>query len=150
NRPNVTLIDVSPTCGVERLTEKGFIANGEEYEIDCLICASGFEVTSDLDRRFGIDAIEGRDGRSLYDVWGADVRTLHGMMSHGFPNQFYIGLYQGGLNATIPETFNRQAEHIASIVNQAMKLGATTIEPSREAQDAWVDHIRATAFDISA
>jgi cation diffusion facilitator CzcD-associated flavoprotein CzcO len=150
NRPNVNLLDVSDTCGVERLTETGFLHQGNAYEIDCLICASGFEVTSDLDRRFGIDAIEGRDGRSLYAEWGRDIRTLHGMMTHGFPNQFFIGLYQGGLNATIPETFNRQGEHIAYILKQALARRASTIEPSLEAQDEWVEHIRATAFDISA
>src|SRR3546814_9448394 len=47
NRPNVELVDVSDTKGVERLTEKGFVANGKEYEVDCMIFASGFEVTSD-------------------------------------------------------------------------------------------------------
>ena len=64
-----TLIDVSDTQGVERITENGFVANGVEYEVDCMIFASGFEVTSDLDRRWGIDVIEGRDGRSIYDHW---------------------------------------------------------------------------------
>ena len=53
NRPNVKLIDVSATKGVERMTEKGFVANGNEYEIDCMIFASGFEVTSDLESPLG-------------------------------------------------------------------------------------------------
>ncbi len=41
NRPNVKLIDVSATQGVERLTENGFVADGQEYEIDCIMFASG-------------------------------------------------------------------------------------------------------------
>jgi cyclohexanone monooxygenase len=53
NQPNVKLIDVSATQGVEAMTEKGFIADGVEYEVDCMIFASGFEVTSDLERRRG-------------------------------------------------------------------------------------------------
>ena len=53
NRPNVELIDVSETKGVERMTEKGFVANGKEYEVDCMIFASGFEVTSDLESPLG-------------------------------------------------------------------------------------------------
>jgi cation diffusion facilitator CzcD-associated flavoprotein CzcO len=48
NQPNVELIDVSATKGVERMTARGFVHNGVEYEIDCLINATGFEVTSDL------------------------------------------------------------------------------------------------------
>jgi cation diffusion facilitator CzcD-associated flavoprotein CzcO len=149
NRPNVKLIDVSATRGVERMTPRGFIARGLEYEIDCMIFASGFEVTSDLDRRWGIDVIEGRNGLSLYKCWADDCKTLHGMMSRGFPNLFFVGFYQGGFNATTTETFNRQGQHIAYIVKQALTRGATTVEPGKDAQDAWVKHIRATAFDVS-
>ena len=62
NRPNVTLVDVSESKGVERLTEKGIVANGVEYEVDCVIFASGFEISTEISRRYAIDAIEGRDG----------------------------------------------------------------------------------------
>jgi cation diffusion facilitator CzcD-associated flavoprotein CzcO len=43
-KPNVTLIDSSETQGLERITEKGFVQDGVEYEVDCIIFASGFEV----------------------------------------------------------------------------------------------------------
>ncbi len=55
NRPNVKLIDVSASQGVERMTKNGFVAGGVEYPVDCIIFASGFEVSSDLDRRWGIE-----------------------------------------------------------------------------------------------
>ncbi|MFV8819410.1 flavin-containing monooxygenase [Haliea sp. E17] len=149
NRPNVTLIDVSATQGVECMTETGFVAHGEEYAVDCMIFASGFEVTSDLDRRWGIGTIAGRNGISLYDYWADGYQTLHGMMACNFPNQFYMGFYQGGFNATTTETFNRQAGHIAYIISQVQARGATTVEPEAAAQQAWVSHIRETAIDIS-
>jgi cyclohexanone monooxygenase len=148
NRPNVKLIDVSDTKGVERMTSNGFVAGGVEYAIDCLICASGFEVTSDLDRRWGIDQIRGRDGLSLYEHWADGYRTLHGTMTHGFPNQFFTGYVQGGLYATTIEQFNRQGQHIAYIISQTLARGQATVEPSREAQDQWVEHLRATAFPM--
>ena len=47
------------TAALIVLTEKGIVANGVEYEVDCIIWASGFEVTSDFKRRFVIDVIEG-------------------------------------------------------------------------------------------
>jgi cation diffusion facilitator CzcD-associated flavoprotein CzcO len=149
NRPNVTLIDVSSTKGVERMTENGFVCGGVEYEIDCIIFASGFEVTSDLDRRWGIDVIEGRNGRSIYEHWSNEFRTLHGMMTHGFPNQFFTGFIQGGLNASTTEVFVRQTQHIAYIIQQALARGAKVVEPTLKAQDEWVKTIRETAFDIS-
>ncbi len=149
NLPNVKLIDVSETQGVECMTETGFIANGEEYEVDCMIFASGFEVTSDLDRRWGFEYFEGRDGVSIYDHWGYGYQTLHGMMTHKFPNQFFMGYYQGGLNSTTTEQYRFQAEHIASIISQVKEQGGTVVEPTKQAQDDWVDHVRATAVDIS-
>jgi len=148
NRPNVRLIDVSGSKGVERMTPRGFVAIGVEHEIDCLICASGFEVTSDLDRRWGIDEIRGRGGLSLYQHWADGYRTLHGIMGNGFPNLFFTGYVQGGLYATTTEQFNRQGQHIAYVISQALARGAKSVEPSEEAQDAWVTHLRATAFPI--
>lgn len=137
NRPNVELIDVSATKGVERLTANGFVHDGKEVPIDLLICASGFEVTSDLDQRWGIDEISGRDGLSLYDEWADGYKTLHGVLSRGFPNQFFTGYIQGGLYATTVEQFNRQGHHIAQIVSAALKQGIKALEPTQAAQDAW-------------
>lgn len=150
NRPNVTLLDVSDTRGVERMTETGFVHRGEEFEIDCMIFASGFEVTSDLDRRWGFEVLEGRDGLSLYDHWSDGYQTLHGMMTRGFPNQFFVGYYQGGQNSTTTEQFGRQGQHIAYIIKTALDRDLAAVEPSQEAQDAWVSHVRETAIDISA
>ncbi len=147
NRPNVTLIDVSESQGVERLTENGFIANGKEYEVDCIIVASGYEVTSDLDRRWGFDEFTGRDGFSMYDNWKGEYKTMHGVMTHGFPNLFVIGLNQGGLNSSLTVNFEEQSRHIAYIIEQSQKQGATSVEPSKEAQDAYVKHVRDTAID---
>ena len=149
NRPNVKLIDVSGTRGVERMTKTGFVAKGVEYAIDCMIFASGFEVTSDLDRRWGIDVIEGRNGLSLYEHWADGYKTLHGMTTRGFPNQFFTGFIQSALNASTTEQMSRHAYHIAYIIKEALARGVTMVEPTQEAQDAWVTDIRATAFDIS-
>lgn len=149
NQPHVKLLDVSATQGLDRMTEKGVVVDGVEYEVDCLIVASGYEVTSDLRRRWGLQWIEGRDGVSLYDHWENGYETLHGMMTTGFPNQFFIGFYQGGFNATTTVTFGLQAEHIAYLIQQAQTRGATVVEPTVEAQNAWVRHVRETAFDLT-
>jgi cyclohexanone monooxygenase len=148
NRPNVKLIDVSGTHGVERMTEKGFVAGGVEYEIDCIIFASGYEVTSSLERRWGIKSITGRDGLSLYRYWDAGFKTLHGMTSHGFPNMFFTGFIQSALNASTTEQMNRHTYHIAYMVSEALKRGVKAIEPTQAAQDAWVAHVHETAADI--
>ncbi|MFD8757604.1 flavin-containing monooxygenase [Streptomyces mirabilis] len=147
NRPNVTLVDVSDTKGVERITENGIIAHGVEHEVDCVIFASGFEITTDLDRRLGIRPFAGRDGLSLYDHWAKGYRTLHGVMSHGFPNQFFTGFLQGGVTASTTAMFEQQAQHIAYIIKETLARGASTVEPTEEAQDQWCATVRETAVD---
>lgn len=147
NRPNVELVDVAETQGVEAMTANGFIANGQEYEIDCMIFASGFEVTSDLDRRWGIDVFEGRDNVSIYDHWADGYKTLHGVITHKFPNLFFIGYYQGGLNATTTEQYSQQGRHITYIIEQALQRGVNVVEPDEAAQDAYVKHLRETTID---
>lgn len=149
NRPNVDLIDVSNTKGLERLTERGFIANGKQIDVDCVIFASGFEVTSDLNRRWGIDMIQGRGGKSIYDHWSDGYETLHGTMTHAFPNQFYVGYIQGGLNASVTEQFGQQGYHIAYIISEALRRGAKVVEPSKQAQDEYVRRFRELEIDLS-
>lgn len=149
NRPNVTLVDVSSSKGVEHATGKGLVAGGMEYEVDCIIYASGFEITTEISRRFAIDAIEGRDGQSLYDYWRDGFKTLHGMTSRGFPNQFFTGFTQVGISANIAANYEVQGEHIAYIIAEALKRGAATVEPTAAAQDAWCRTIRENAIDNS-
>ncbi|OBI17180.1 NAD(P)/FAD-dependent oxidoreductase [Mycobacterium sp. E2497] len=150
NRPNVTLVDVSASKGVERVTEKGLVANGIEYEVDCIIYASGFEITTEISRRYSIDAITGRDRVSLFDHWRDGYQTLHGMTSRGFPNQFFTGFTQVGISANIAANYELQGEHIAYIISEALARGATTVEPTEAAQSRWCQTIRETAIDNSA
>src|SRR5438094_1069754 len=72
------------------------------------------------------------------------------MMTHGFPNMFFTGFIQGGFNASTTETFRLQAHHIAYIASEGLRRGAEVVEPSLEAQNAYVAHVRETAIDISA
>ncbi|BBZ15365.1 flavin-containing monooxygenase [Mycobacterium branderi] len=149
NRPNVTLVDVSASQGVERVTEKGLVANGVDYEVDCIIYASGFEISTEISRRYSIDTIEGRAGLSLFDNWRDGFRTFHGMTSCGFPNLFFTGFTQLGVAANITANYELQGEHIAYIIAETLARGATTVEPTRQAQDQWITTMRETAIDNS-
>ena len=149
NQPNVHLIDVAETQGLTAMTENGFMHDGQEHEIDCLILASGFEVTSDLKRRWGIDVVEGRGGVSIYDYWANGPQTLHGMMAHNFPNMFYTGYVQGGLNGTTTLMFSKQGEHAAYVIATALGRGIASVEPSQAAQDAYLQRFHEVEVDLS-
>ena len=56
NRPNVTLVDTDGR-GVDRIAPDGVVAGGQEYAVDCLIFATGFEVGTDYTQRAGYDVV---------------------------------------------------------------------------------------------
>jgi cyclohexanone monooxygenase len=136
NRPNVTLVDTRGK-GVERITKKGVVVEGREYEVDCLIYASGFEVGTDYSRRAGLQ-LYGRDGQSLSEKWADGVRTLHGMHVHGFPNCFIMSNAQAGFTASYPHMLNEQAKHIAYIIRKGIDEDVRAFEVTAEAEAEWV------------
>ena len=147
NRPNVTLVDTRG-AGVERVTKKGVVVDGQEYELDCLIYATGFEVGTEYARRAGYELV-GRDGVTLTQKWSDGVRTLHGMHIRGFPNCFMMSIAQSGLTVNFPYMINEQAKHIAYIVKRALDEPIHSLEASEEAEAEWVDSVLRLAEDRS-
>jgi cation diffusion facilitator CzcD-associated flavoprotein CzcO len=143
NRDNVTLVDTGGK-GVERVTETSLVVDGVEYEVDCIIFATGFEVGTSYTRRAGFEIV-GRDGLTLSDHWGKGLRTLHGFMSHGFPNCFHMGVNQSTLTPNFPHLLDEQADHIAHVIGEATLRQASTVEPTAEAEAAWIQTIVDTA-----
>ncbi len=137
NEPGTHLIDTDGK-GVERIDATGVWVNGEHYELDCLIFASGFEVGTSFERRSGFETT-GRDGLTLSQYWEDGMRTLHGMNVHGFPNAFVVGPTQAAnLISNIPHNLVEAGETIATIVAHAESIEAAEVEVTREAEDAWV------------
>jgi cyclohexanone monooxygenase len=138
NNPNVRLIDTDGK-GVERITERGLMVAGVEYEVDCIIYASGFEVGTEYKRRAGFD-VTGRDGLTLSQAWAEGMRSKHGIHVHGFPNLFFVSPTQGAnLISNVPHNLTDSGRTIAAVVKHALDLGAHEVEVTQEAQDAWVN-----------
>jgi cyclohexanone monooxygenase len=143
NRPNVSLIDTGGH-GVERLARNAVVANAREYEVDCLIFATGFEVGTSYTRRAGYDIV-GRNGVTLSDYWAEGLRTLHGLSVHNFPNCFFLGFTQTAITISVPQALGEQARHVAYIVSQARERGATSLEATAEGEQAYVDEVHSLA-----
>ena len=140
NRPNVTLVDTHGR-GVERATEKGLVVDGVEYELDCLILATGFDTGSSFTRRLAYDVI-GRNGVKMSEKFAQGLRTFHGFYSNGFPNMFLMGVTQKGVTPNVPHTMRVQADHIAWVVSQVRARGADLIEANPDAEHEWDARIR--------
>jgi cation diffusion facilitator CzcD-associated flavoprotein CzcO len=139
NRPTVELIDTDG-LGVDCVTEKGVVVKGVEYEVDCLIYATGFEVGTNFSRRAGYE-IYGIGGKSLTEHWQDGARTFHGFHSHGFPNCFIVSGVQSGFTVNFPHMLEEQARHIAHILEHAQTNDIKRIEVTEESEEWWVERI---------
>lgn len=139
NRDTVELVDTNGQ-GVERITQRGVVAGGKEYEVDCIIFATGFEVGTSYVRRSGYD-VTGLDGITLSDKWAEGMRTLHGVMTSGFPNLFIISNSQAGFTTNFPHAMDETSQHIGYILNECRKDNLASIDVEKEAEDKWVEEI---------
>ncbi|MDO8912788.1 MAG: NAD(P)/FAD-dependent oxidoreductase [Phenylobacterium sp.] len=138
NEPSTTLIDTDGQ-GVERITEKGFVVAGVEYEVDCIIYASGFEVGTEYKRRAGFE-VAGVGGQTLSEAWAEGMKSKHGIHVLGFPNAFFVQPTQGAnLISNVPHNLTESGRTIALTVKHALDVGAKEVEVTPEAQKAWVD-----------
>lgn len=139
NLPNVHLIDTDGR-GVESATEKGLVFDGKEYPLDVLVLSTGFVSPSagggDPALRSGI-RISGRTGL-FQDKWEArGATTLHGILSHDFPNLFFLSPLQAGSAPNNVHMLDVQARQIGYILGQAKSRNAATVEASAESEEAW-------------
>ena len=139
NLPNVHLVNTDGK-GVDEITQKGIVVDGTEYEVDCIIFATGFEVGTDYSRRAGY-SITGVNGLTVSQKWSNGLATFHGMHAHGFPNCFFFGPAQGGFTATYTYSLDENAIHLTHILSEVKKRGATRVETSQASEDDWVQTI---------
>jgi cyclohexanone monooxygenase len=139
NRPPVHLVDTKGK-GVERITESGVVVAGQQYKLDCLIYATGFEVGADYTQTIGFQ-VYGRGGRSLSERWKTGAETLHSILTRDFPNCFILSTMQSGQSANFQHMLDVKTRHIAGIVRAANAAGIRTLEPTAEAEKEWVDTI---------
>jgi len=142
NRDNVTLVDLR-RGGIESVTETGIQTEQGHFDLDVIVFATGFDaMTGSLSR---ID-IRGREGVALRDLWVDGPRTYLGLQMVGFPNLFTIsGPGSPSVLANMVVCSEQHVEWIGACLAYARDHGFTTVEPTPEAQDAWVDHVNQVA-----
>ncbi|HEY4548533.1 MAG TPA: NAD(P)/FAD-dependent oxidoreductase, partial [Pedomonas sp.] len=140
NRSNVELVDVSGDNPITEITERSIIVGDQEYPVDLIIYATGFQIIGSLEQRIEFP-ITGRGGVTLQQHWAQGLRTLHGLTAHNFPNWFYIGQGQNAIAANYTATVDDQAKHLAYIISAVRARGLAVLEPTAEAEQAWIDEI---------
>jgi cation diffusion facilitator CzcD-associated flavoprotein CzcO len=149
NRDNVTLVD-SP-AGIDRVTERGVVVDGEEIALDCIIYATGFEAELTSFPRRATHPIIGVGGVTIADKFAHGPITLHGIMTSGFPNLFLMPA--PGLQSVVTVNYTHLAvlgaEHIAATIAMLERRGARLADVLPEAEEEWTAEIVSSYEDTT-
>jgi cyclohexanone monooxygenase/pentalenolactone D synthase len=149
NAPNITLIDCP--AGIDRVSEKGPVVDGQQYEVDCIVYGTGFEPEqTPLYRRVGHEIV-GRGGVTLADKWADGPHSLFGIMSRGFPNMFIMpGPFQ---QSVVTVNYTQLAvlggEFVGGAIGLLHREGVDVFDVSAEAEEKWVHGIVDAYIDAS-
>ena len=143
NRKNVQLVDIS-AAPIEEITPHGLRTGGQDYEFDVIVFATGFDaMTGTLAK---ID-IRGKGGAALAEKWEAGPRTYLGLMSEGYPNLFFItGPGSPSVLSNMIVSIEQHVEWLSDCFAYLRSHQHDSIEPTRAAEDAWVEHVNAAAY----
>jgi cation diffusion facilitator CzcD-associated flavoprotein CzcO len=143
NRPNVELVDLKETP-IQEITETGIRFqvgdSTRDIEVDVIVYATGFDaVTGPFDRI----EITGVDGVRLRDKWANGPETCVGVQVASFPNMFtLVGPQSGSATANFPRGIEDVVTWMRDLAGYIEDNGIGRIEARREAEVAWVEHVR--------
>ena len=142
NRPNVRLVDIR-SHPIDSITEAGVVVDGESFEVDCIVFATGFDAMTGA--LLAID-IRGRNGTSLRDAWAAGPRTYLGLGVPEFPNLFTItGPGSPSVLTNMVVSIEQHVEWITDCIDHVRAHRHETIEASPESADQWVAYVNSVA-----
>jgi cyclohexanone monooxygenase len=143
NRDNVALVDVRSDA-IEQITPTGVrLKSGVEHELDAIVFATGFDAMTGALREIDIRTT---DGAVLADKWEGGPLTYLGLMVSGFPNMFVItGPGSPGVKTQMIASIEQHTDWIADCLKHMRDKGLDRVEPTAEAEMAWVHHVNAIA-----
>jgi len=131
-QPNVEVIGAA-VAAVEGGTVVG--ADGSRRHVDAIIFGTGFRPTDPV----LAPSIRGRAGHSLAEQWHGSPKAYLGTTVAGFPNLFILVGPNTGLGHTSEVLMiEAQVEHLLGVLSLMERAGAASVEPSAEAEAAYV------------
>ena len=139
NQPHVTLVDTAP-LGVSEINARGVVHDGQEYPLDCLIYATGFQWMATA----SFNMITGRDGRTLREKWQTEgVKTFLGIHSHGFPNLLIMsGPQGGGGQFNFIRGLESHTDYVVWMLSTLRERKLRVVDVRQEPETAYAEHCR--------
>ncbi len=143
NHDHVRLVDVRADP-IARITPNGIATAREEFPLDIIVFATGFDAMTGPLLKLGIEA----GGTTLRAAWAAGPRAYLGLGVPGFANLFTItGPGSPSVLTNMPVAIEQHAEWIADCIARLRDQGLARIEATGEATDAWVAHVNDAAAE---
>jgi cyclohexanone monooxygenase len=140
NKENVLLVDMSE-APIQKITPTGIRAGGQEYDLDIIVFATGFDALTGPLTKLGIC---GRNGQSLAQKWENGPRTYLGLTIAGFPNLFTItGPHSPSVLSNMPVSIEQHVEWISDCIEHLRVNKLATIEATPQAEEQWTAHVEA-------
>lgn len=142
NLPHVTLVDIA-NDPIERITPGGVVVKGQEYKVDSIVFATGFDAMTGALLRIDI---RGKGGLTLKEKWEGGPRTYLGLGIVGFPNLFTItGPGSPSVLVNVIIAIEQHSDWIMDCIDYMRSRGLSTIEAQPDAEDNWVEHVNEKA-----
>ena len=144
NRDNVKLVDIRHSP-IQEITPRGIRTEDEEFEVDVIVFATGFDAMTGS--YFKID-IRGKNGVPLKDKWAEGPKTYLGVQVAGFPNMFMItGPGSPSVLSNMATSIEQHIEWISNLVQYARERDFQVVEADAASETAWVSHVNEIADD---
>ena len=139
NRDNVDLVDIRH-FPIEEITPTGLrTADGQEYEVDTIVFATGYDAMTGT--FFNID-IAGREGRQLREKWSEGPTTYLGVATADFPNMFMItGPQSPSVLSNMPVSIEQHVEWISDFIEYLREHAIDVVDADPQAEVDWVQHV---------
>jgi len=120
-----------------QITEKGCLCdNGNEYPVDALICATGFD--TGFKPRF---PIVGPSGKNLQDEWKDAAESYFGIAAADYPNyMIFLGPNCPIGNGPVLVAIEAQADYMLKMIDRYQTHNIREFAPKREAIKDLVAH----------
>jgi len=142
NRDNVRLVDLKAEPVVE-VIETGIRTTRQDYELDIIVFATGFDAFTGPLLKLNIT---GSQGYALKEAWATGPRTYLGLQTPKFPNLFTItGPGSPSVLCNMPIAIEQHVEWITNCIRDMRAKGLSRIEAEPEAAERWVQHVNDAA-----
>ena len=142
NRDNVSIVNLRKTP-IDSITPKGIKIGDQEYELDIIVFATGFDaMTGPL---LNIN-ITGKNNTALKDVWSTGPSNYLGLQVPGFPNMFTItGPGSPSVLCNMPVAIEQHVDWITHCIADMQANGLQKIEATAKAANDWVQEVNVAA-----